>query len=178
MASLAVVAALAQEASFVQRVKSAMIAAALAVAGEAVAGMTTTVYGKRQHLAYEVLNSPDQYVYRFAWAAATNATVSNSVGAPIAIASSTAVSPSVVTTAAAHGYTTGDQVTITGHAVNTAINGCRTITVLTATTFSVPALGIGAGTATGTATKQPIDNDIQFTINSVWDDIAGRTATD
>lgn len=178
MGTLAVIATLAQEATFVGRVKSAMTIAALAVAGEAVAGMTTTVYGKRQHLAYAVINAPDQYVYRFAWAAAANTTVSDSVGAPVAIASSTAANPSVVTTAAAHGFATGNQVTIVGHATNTAVNGCWTVTVLSTTTFSVPALGTAAGGATGTATKQPIDSDIQFTVNSVWDDIAGRTATD
>jgi hypothetical protein len=177
MGTLAVIATLAQETTFVQRVKSAMVTAALAVAGEAVSSMTTTVYGKRQQLAYAVLNAPDLYVSRFAWAVATNTTVSNSVGSPLAISSSTAANPSVVTTPA-HGYTSGDQVTITGHATNTAINGCWTITVLSTTTFSVPVLGTGAGGATGTATKQPIDSDIQFTVNSVWDDIAGRTATD
>lgn len=178
MGTLAVIATLAQEASFVQRIKSAMTISALQIAGEAVAGMTTTVYGKRQRLAYEVLNAPDQYVYRFAWAVASNTTVSNGVGTPVAISSSTAANPSVITTAAAHGYSTGDQVLITGHATNTAVNGCWTITVLTTTTLSVPVLGVGAGGATGSVSKQPIDSDVQFTINSVWDDIAGRTATD
>lgn len=178
MGTLAVIAALAQETTFVQRVKAAMTTSALAVAGEAVNSMTTTVYGKRQNLAYAVLNAPDLYVSRFAWAVATNTTVSNSVGSPVAISSSTAANPSVITTAAAHGYSTGDQVLIAGHATNTAIAGCWTITVLTTTTFSVPALGNAAGGATGTATKQPIDSDISFTVNSVWDDIAGRTATD
>jgi hypothetical protein len=178
MGTLAVIATLAQEASFVQRVKSAMTTAALAVAGEAVAAMTTTVYGKRQQLAYAVLNSPDQYVARFAWAVAANTTISNSIGTPAAIASSTAANPSVIVTAAAHGFTTGDQVTIAGHATNTAINGCWTVTVTNTTTFTVPALGTAAGGATGTAVKQPIDSDMQFTVNSVWDDVAGRTATD
>lgn len=178
MGTLAVIATLAQEASFVARIRSAMTTAALQIAGEAVAGATTTVYGKRQALAYATLNAPDQYVYRFAWAVATNTTVSNAVGAPVAISSSTAANPSVITTAAAHGYSTGDQVTIAGHATNTAINGCWTITVASSTTFSVPALGTAAGGATGTAVKQPIDSDIQFTVNSVWDDIAGRTAVD
>jgi hypothetical protein len=178
MGTLAVIATLAQENTFVGRVKSAMTIAALAVAGEAVAGMTTTVYGKRQHLAHAVLNAPDQYVYRFAWAAAANTTVSDSVGNPVAVASSTAANPSVITTATAHGFSTGNQVTIAGHATNTAINGCWTVTVTNSTTFTIPTLGTAAGGATGTATKQPVDNDLQVTINSVWDDIAGRTATD
>ncbi len=178
MGTLAVIATLAQEATFVQRVKSAMTIAALAVAGEAVAGMTTTVYGKRQQLAHAVLNAPDQYVYRFAWAVASNTTVSDSVGVPVAISSSTAANPSVVVTAAAHGFSTGNQVTIAGHATNTALNGCWTVTVTNTTTFTIPTLGTAAGGATGTAAKQPIDSDMQFTVNSVWDDIAGRTATD
>lgn len=178
MGTLAVIAALAQETTFVQRVKAAMVTAGSQIAGEAIGGMTTTVYGKRQQLAALVLNGPDLYVSRFAWATAINATVSNGVSTPIAISSSTAANPSVITTAAAHGFSTGDQVTIAGHTTNTAVNGCWTVTSVTSTTFSVPVLGIGAGGASGTAVKQPPDSDIQFQVNSVWDDIAGRTATD
>lgn len=72
----------------------------------------------------------------------------------ISISSSTAVNPSVVTTASAHGLTTGDDVIINGHLVNTAINGKRRVTVLTPTTFSVPLLGNGVGTASGTVSHQ------------------------
>jgi hypothetical protein len=176
--TLAVIATLAQEPTFIQRVKAAMITAASAVAGEAVGGMTTTVYGKRQQLAVLALNNPDIYVSRFAWATAINATVSSGVSAPVAIASTTAANPTAVTTAAAHGYTSGDQVVIAGHATNTSANGCWTVTVTNSTTFTIPSLGIAAGGATGTAVKQPPDSDIQFQVNSVWDDIAGRAATD
>src|SRR6266550_469589 len=56
---------------------------------------------------------------------------------PLAISGSTNVNPSVVTTSAAHGYVTGDVVTIRGHLTNTAINGTNAITVLSTTTFSV-----------------------------------------
>lgn len=178
MGTLAVIATLAQETSFVQRVKAAMVTAGIQIAGEAIAGMTTSVYGKRQQLAALVLNSPDLYVSRFAWATATNATISNGVSSPIAISSSTAANPSAVVTAAAHGFTNGDQVTIAGHVTNTAANGCWTVTVTNSTTFTIPTLGTAAGGATGTVVKQPPDSDVQFTVNSVWDDIAGRTATD
>ncbi len=67
----------------------------------------------------------------------------------IAIASSTAVNPSVVTTSSAHGLTTGDSVIINSHLVNTAINGSNRVTVINTTSFSVPVLGNGTGGATG-----------------------------
>jgi hypothetical protein len=69
----------------------------------------------------------------------------------VAISSSTQTNPSIVTTAAAHGYTTGDSVIINAHLVNTAINGTNIVTVLSPTTFSVPLLGNGVGGATGSA---------------------------
>lgn len=71
----------------------------------------------------------------------------------INIASSTAANPSVITTATAHGLSTGMQVVISGHLVNTAINGTWTITVTGASTFSVAVLGNGVGAGTGTVTK-------------------------
>lgn len=71
--------------------------------------------------------------------------------APRAIASSTNASPIVVTTAAAHGYATGDKIAITGHLVNTNANGYWTVTVTGATTFELDgSTGNGVGGATGT----------------------------
>lgn len=67
---------------------------------------------------------------------------------PLAVASSTSANPAVVTVTA-HGYVTGDVVTIRGHLVNTSINGTWPITVLTNDTFSVPVAGVGTGVATG-----------------------------
>lgn len=67
---------------------------------------------------------------------------------PQAIAGSTNANPSVVNVTA-HGYTTGDVVTIRGHTVNTTINGTWTITVVDANHFSVPVAGVGVGGATG-----------------------------
>jgi len=82
------------------------------------------------------------------------------------IASSTNASPIVVTTSAAHGYTTGDTVYITGHLVNTAANGSWTIIVTGGTTFSLTSsVGNGVGAATGSSYRYSdldlIDNSIQ-----------------
>lgn len=178
MASRSDEAALAADTNFQARIKLSVVAAATAVAGEAVGGMSTTHYNKRQALAYTALNNPDTQVTRFAYGVATNATVAGGYGAPIAISSSTAANPAVVTTAAAHGLTTGDCVVIAGHATNTALNGGWTATVLTSTTFSIPVLGTAAGGATGTVRHHPPDSDVDFTVNSLWDDMSGVTALD
>lgn len=70
--------------------------------------------------------------------------------APRAISSSTNAAPIVVTTAAAHGYSTGDRVTIFGHATNTSANGTWVITVLDADEFSLNgSSGVGIGSNTG-----------------------------
>lgn len=160
------------------RVELAMFVAMSAVAGEAVGVMTSSVYQKRQIFAAAVLNNPSAYVDRFAWAAASNSTIAAAIGLPVSIASSTNANPIVVTTATSHGYTTGDTVEILDHAVNTAANGGWIVTNLTATTFSVPVRGIGVGTSTGAATRQPNDSDLQFTVNSLINDFAGVTALD
>lgn len=102
-----------------------------------------------------------------AHAAGAYATPPNYTGdAAKGIASSTNASPIVVTTSAAHGYTTGDTVYITGHLVNTAANGSWTIIVTGATTFSLTSsTGNGVGVATGSAYRYSdldlIDNSIQ-----------------
>jgi hypothetical protein len=175
---LAKQAALAIDPVFRARVELAMFIALTAVQGEAIGGMTTAIYGKRQVFATAALGSPNGYIDRFAWGVASNATIGSDITAPIAIASSTAVNPCVVTTAAAHGFVNGDTVAIAGHAVNTAINGGWIVTNLTSTTFSIPVLGIAAGSGTGSATKQPSDSDIQFTVNSLVSDFAGVTGLD
>jgi hypothetical protein len=79
----------------------------------------------------------------------------------LAISSSTNATPPVITTAV-HGYTSGDQVIIGQHLVNTAANNIATgtkfyITVLSTTTFSLytdvartaGVVGNGVGAATG-----------------------------
>lgn len=168
---------LAQDAIFRDRVRLAMFVAATAVAGEAVGVTTTSVYQKRQSLASAILTSPTAFVERFAWAVASNPTIGAAIANPIAITSSTNANPIVVTTPT-HGYTTGDTVVIAGHSANTTANGGWIVTVISATTFSIPAAGVGVGTASGTVTKQPNDSDIQFTVNSLINDFAGVTALD
>lgn len=170
---------LAQDQGFRNRVYVAMTAAAVAVAGEAVGVMTAGVYGKRQALAYAVLSNPLAYLERFAIGAASNSTIGGDVVGPITISGSTAANPSVVTTAAAHGMSTGDTVQILGHLINTAVNGQWTVTSVTSTTYSVPVLGSGIGLGTGTSTKQPPDADItNFGPYSQWNKFAGVTALD
>ena len=83
--------------------------------------------------------------------------------APRAIASSTNASPIVVTTAAPHGYATGQKVAIIGHLVNTNANGFWEITVTGASTFQLTkntvtnliSSGNGVGIATGTYVQKP-----------------------
>ena len=74
----------------------------------------------------------------------------------IAIVSSTAATPPVITTGT-HNLTSGDLVVISGHATNTVCNGYYKITVTSGTQFSLQRLdgtnvgtGGGAGGATGT----------------------------
>jgi hypothetical protein len=173
-------AVLAQDNVFRQRVEMAMFVAMVAVQGEALGAMTANggIYTKRQTYSLAVLTNPNAHVDRFAWAVAANSTIAAAIGSPVAISSSTAANPSVITTAAAHGFVNGDTVAIVGHAGNTNANGGWIVTNLTSTTFSIPVFGNGAGTGTGTATKQPTDSDIQFTVNSLVSDFAGVTAQD
>ena len=168
---------LANDPGFRSRVQAAMMTAALNVAAEAVGVQDSSTYQLRHQMAVQVLNNPAAYLDRFAWAAAANSTISADVGVPVAIASSTAANPSVITTGAVHGLASGDVAEIAGHLVNTAVNGTFPVTVLTTTTFSVPALGSGTGGATGTVVKQPPDADIQFAVNADFSDIAGVGVT-
>jgi len=83
--------------------------------------------------------------------------VFNDSSSAVTISTATAVNPSVITTATAHGYSTGDKVTILAVATNTAVNNTVSnpywqITVTGATTFTVPVLGNGSGTG-GTVTR-------------------------
>lgn len=166
---------LANDPTFRLIVELGMVRAATQVASEAVGGQSTTVHAKRAVLAHAVLNDPTQFVDQFAWAVAQNEAVVTS--SPVSVTASTGVNPSVVTTAAAHGLTTGNTVLIAGHGGNTVLNAAWTVTVILVTTFSVPVLGTAAGTG-GTVTRYPIDSDVQFTINSVWNGIAGVRSTD
>lgn len=71
----------------------------------------------------------------------------------VPITSSSVANPSVITTPVPHGLTTGESVVITGHVGSTpSINGEHTVTVVTATTFTIPVNVTGGGTG-GTFTK-------------------------
>jgi hypothetical protein len=175
--TLITMANLANDAGFQSRIQAAMVTAGLNVAAEAVAAQDTNTYQLRHQLAMAVLNSPGAFLARFAWAAASNVTVAGDVGPPVSIASSTAANPSVITTASPHGMTTGQFAEISGHLVNTVINGTWPVTVTSTTAFTVPAAGNGAGAATGQVVLQPPDADIQFAVNSAWSDIAGVGVT-
>lgn len=76
-------------------------------------------------------------------------------GAAIDIDSTSAASPTVVTTDGAHGLVTGDSILIAGATGGTpgTLNGNHTVTVTGATTFTVP-VDLSGGAATGgTVTK-------------------------
>jgi hypothetical protein len=64
----------------------------------------------------------------------------------VAITSSSAANPSVITTSGAHGLVAGDQVTIQGHSSTPPINSTYTVaTAPTTTTFTIPVAVTSAG---------------------------------
>jgi len=68
------------------------------------------------------------------------------------ISGNTAANPTVVTTSAAHGLTTGQMVVISGTNSTPSLNGSYFVTVLSSTTFSVPVSVSVAGTAGSVST--------------------------
>jgi hypothetical protein len=75
------------------------------------------------------------------------------VGTNLAVTGATNASPIVVTTAA-HGFSTGDVVTIASVGGNTAANGTFRVTVVSSTTFSLQgSVGNGTYTSGGTVAK-------------------------
>jgi len=72
---------------------------------------------------------------------------------PVGIVSSSVANPTVITTGAAHGLTSGDKAYITGHtSVTPAIDGTHVVTVLTDTTFTIP-VNVTDGGVGGTVSK-------------------------
>lgn len=70
------------------------------------------------------------------------------------LGSSSIANPTVITTAAPHGFVSGETYGLAGHAGSTpAINGSHVVTVLSPTTFSIPLAVTVAGTG-GTATRE------------------------
>jgi hypothetical protein len=153
------------DASFNNRIRVAMIRAAMSVSTESQGSLTTNAWVKRRQLANRVLTSPDSNLPAFVAAVASDPGASLSWFSPLNIISSTNANPIVCTTPV-HGYATGDIVEIVNHAVNTNANGSWGITVLSTTTFSIPWPGNGAGGATGTVQKMETDVNLNFTINS------------
>ena len=107
------------------------------------------------------------------------------VGKTVAILGTTNASPIVVTTSAAHGYSTGDVVNIASHIVNTAANGQWTITVSSGTQFSLnSSVGNGTGGTTGSVSayvgsvtlQSDGDTDNMSTRGPVQQGLADRTA--
>src|SRR5574337_60708 len=102
---------------------------------------------------------PDMYTrainraLRLAWPSLHAPVLNTSLSVPDAsaatISTSSNANPTVITTAAAHGLSTGQSVIITGHSV-TAVNGTWPVTVIADTTFTVPVSSTGGtgGTAT------------------------------
>lgn len=159
--------------SFNSRIRCSMMRAATTVAGEAQASQSTTRWAKRLQLASKVIGSPDSQLTTFVAMVASDPGLSLTWYQPINISGSTNANPSVVTTAAAHGYSSGDVVEILNHAVNTNANNTWIITVLSTTTFSIPQPGNGTGAASGTVQKMETDVNINFTISNQWNSIAG-----
>ena len=82
-----------------------------------------------------------------------------------AITSSSTANPSLVTTPAVHGLTTGDTVTISGVTGNDAINGTFEVTVVSTTTFTLDGQTGAAGAGTG-GTLTLGNNTAQGVMNS------------
>jgi hypothetical protein len=184
-ASLQGTAQLASDPLFQQRVQAAMITAAIDVAAESIGSMTIATYQARHTLATAILQGGrlpgaisngtaiNPWLSQFSWACAANVTISGEVGPELAIEASTADNPAKITTAAEHGLSTGDWVEISGHLLNTPVNGSWQITVVDTTSFTIPVEGETIGAADGEVNKQPPDGDIQFACNSVFSNIAG-----
>ena len=79
----------------------------------------------------------------------------------VTITGASYAAPIAITTASPHGYQTGQQVTITGVAGNTAANGTFTITVTSPTSFTLNgSVGNSTWTSGGTATGQLSGNPV------------------
>jgi hypothetical protein len=77
------------------------------------------------------------------------------------ITTSSIANPTLITTAAAHGFTTGEIVTIAGHTGSTpAISGNYVATVTAPTTFTIP-VSVSAGGTGGTASEND-DLDAEY----------------
>ncbi len=159
--------------SFTSRIRTAIVQAAIDVSTETQGSLTANAWAKRRLLAIRILQSPDSMVSAFAAAVAADPSSGLSWWDPVEISSSTDANPSEVTTGTVHGLWSGHVAAIVGHEGNEAINGTWVVDALTTTTFTVPWPGSGTGTATGTVQRQIPDDDLLFTVNSVFSAVAG-----
>lgn len=101
----------------------------------------------------------------------------NTTETPLTVTAATTATPIVCTTAA-HGYTTGDQVVVTGGLVMTSINGTFTVTVVSSTTFQLDqSVGSGTYTASSATVKKIsktklLGSALQAAFRAVLDDRA------
>lgn len=181
--NFSITANLANDPQFQSRVQAAMVTAALNVSSESIGAMPISAYTKRHDLATGILQNtmgPNGFVpsgtvawlNQFAWAVAISPAIAAEVGTPVTITSSSPAVPTVITTATAHGLTTGNWVEINAHLVNLGANGTWPVTVTDTTHFTIPA-GSALGGTGGLMTAQPSDDDIQTTTDSVFGNIAG-----
>lgn len=115
----------------------------------------------RANVAYKVSGKGEQGVILHALTAETADANTEGAGSVdhtaeaqrvVPITSSSVANPSVITTAAAHGLTTGMTVLIAGHAGSSpSINGEQTVTVTSTTTFTIP-VNVTVGGTGGTFT--------------------------
>jgi hypothetical protein len=161
------------DASFNARVRSVMVKVSVTIELESQGAQTSAVWAKRRQQAILILNSPDSQLPRFTALVASDPASSLNWFNPVNIASSTNANPSVITTAAAHGYTSGDVVEILNHLVNTNANGTWVVTVTSTAAFSIPQPANGVGAATGTVQKMETDANLFNTVNNSWNAMAG-----
>ena len=97
----------------------------------------------------------------------------------IPITSNTQASPTVVTTPVPHGLTTGQVILIAGNASsNAAINGERTVTVVSATTFSIPVnCTVAGGTGGSFVLSSTVNGAVGYQSISAFSGFTGFVGT-
>lgn len=170
---------LAADPQFQARVRGAIVTGSVAVAGATPDGLGVdqAVYDLMANMCAAILANPDTYVDRFSIAVATAPTVTGDMHEPVAIASSDPDLPIAVTTVGPHGLATGAIVQIDGHNGNTAANGTWPVTVISDTTFTIPALGDTSGPQSGTVTQQPSDANLTAAVAATAPAVAGANSS-
>lgn len=145
------------------------------------AGVSFVNHSQRQSFASDVLRSNNITISQLSIATADNSTVQADFPAsrnyqPMGgnITGATNVNP-IVITSNNHGLANNQSVTITGVGGNTAANGTFLVTVVNGNTFSIPVAGNGTYTSGGTwvLSETQLTNDIQFTVNSIYNAFLG-----